>query len=828
MSEQISNNTPDQAHLDIPDIELLKLVGSGSYGEVWLARTITGALRAVKIVRQSSFHSSKSYEREFNGIKQFEEVSRTHPGLVEVLHVGRNKNAGYYYCIMERADPLDGASDNIADYQPKTLSMLIQQDRPCAIAFTLDTGREIAAALAALHQANLVHRDIKPSNIIFVKGKPKLADIGMVAASGQRSFVGTEGYVPPEGPGTVRADVYSLGKVIYEMATGKDRLDFPELPESWFNHAPEKKRQLHLLNDVICKACNPRPDQRYKDAGQLERALTATTAARETTRRTFSATGIITILLALLTALGAYFYYFHKLPNQPHKGSHAAATPTPTPALATGSLKVISPPAGAKVLIAGEHLGETPFYLENAAVGPLTVRLELAGHKPLELRGVIEHEQQLLIGSKLEAWLKPIAGQSWVNSDGIEFLAEGERYLSSTPVPPSVIANYVAATGQAQTAEIEAKEEFLRWYTGIAQNQGYLENHHYYRLATAAELAQAGLDNQTDTGKFHLVVDTHPLGDIVIRSLPAGAGVYHGDSFLGNTPLKLTGQSVGELKLSLQLEGYTSTTANVEVVANQSSEHTVALERNNRAMLGQPWQNSLGMEFRPVTEADVLFAVWETRVADYSEFVAATGRQHEQADFEQQPDHPVVLVTKDDARAFCKWLTGKERDLGLLSDTLEYRLPTDLEWSIACGFDDEGGASPAARDSGNRVAFPWGTDWPPQQPVANLADVTSAYSQGQRIISGYHDGFPKTAPVGSFPPNQYGLHDLSGNVWEWVADNYGGGGSFNDWAVCRGGGWSNFRKAQLWISCRNLVETEQKDVIYGFRVVIASPHPANN
>jgi serine/threonine protein kinase len=73
--------------------------------------------------------------------------------------------------------------------------------------------------------------DIKPSNVDFCRGRPKLADIGLVTDVGSsQSFVGTEGFIPPEGPGTPQADLYALGKMLYELATGRDRMDFPHLP----------------------------------------------------------------------------------------------------------------------------------------------------------------------------------------------------------------------------------------------------------------------------------------------------------------------------------------------------------------------------------------------------------------------------------------------------------------------------------------------------------------------------------------------------------------------------------------------------------------------
>lgn len=88
----------------IPDHELLQRIGRGSYGEVWLARNALGSLRAVKIVYRKSFDHDRPYEREFVGIWNFEPISHARESQVDILHVGRNDEAGFFYYIMELAD----------------------------------------------------------------------------------------------------------------------------------------------------------------------------------------------------------------------------------------------------------------------------------------------------------------------------------------------------------------------------------------------------------------------------------------------------------------------------------------------------------------------------------------------------------------------------------------------------------------------------------------------------------------------------------------------------------------------------------------------------
>jgi tetratricopeptide (TPR) repeat protein len=277
---------------EIPDHELLCLIGRGAYGEVWMARNAIGLLRAVKVVRRQSFQHADHFEREFKGLLRFEPISRSYDGFVDILHIGRRDGAGFFYYVMELADPAatnqfsvitnqtSAVSRNVGspplitaplipDYSPETLRSRIQERGRLPPAECITVGLKLAAALQHLHEQGLVHRDIKPSNIIFVNGEPKLADIGLVTAVDEaHSLVGTVGYIPPEGPGKPQADLYSLGKVLYEIAFGKERQEFPQLPPDLQSH-PDYAELLEL-NEVVLKACESDPRKRYRSASEMK------------------------------------------------------------------------------------------------------------------------------------------------------------------------------------------------------------------------------------------------------------------------------------------------------------------------------------------------------------------------------------------------------------------------------------------------------------------------------------------------------------------------------------------------------------------------------
>ena len=287
----------------VPDHELLRRIGGGSYGDVWLARSVVGTWRAVKVVFRDRFLDARPYDREFKGIQKFEPLSRSNEGFVDILQIGRNDAEGYFYYVMELADdagpeaksdqssvignqsvgsearqPLntDNCSLNTglepSTYVPKTLAKALLQRGRLPVSECLELGITLNLALAHLHNAGLIHRDIKPSNLIFVGGVPKLADIGLVIEYAEaRSYVGTEGFIPPEGPNSPQADLYSLGKVLYEAGMGKDRKDFPE-PFTRLVEAPDASELLEF-NAILLKACAANVKDRYQSAEEMNADL---------------------------------------------------------------------------------------------------------------------------------------------------------------------------------------------------------------------------------------------------------------------------------------------------------------------------------------------------------------------------------------------------------------------------------------------------------------------------------------------------------------------------------------------------------------------------
>jgi formylglycine-generating enzyme required for sulfatase activity len=218
--------------------------------------------------------------------------------------------------------------------------------------------------------------------------------------------------------------------------------------------------------------------------------------------------------------------------------------------------------------------------------------------------------------------------------------------------------------------------------------------------------------------------------------------------------------------------------------------------------------NTLGMKFVPVPGTEVQFCIWETRVKDYAAYAAANAGvdgNWKKPGFKQEDTHPVVMVSWNDAQAFCAWLTKKELAEGKIKAGQKYRLPTDVEWSVAVGLGKEKGNTPEEKQDGIKDVYPWGKGYPPPKEAGN-------YNKSQKV-----DNFEYTSPVGSFAANKLGLHDMGGNVWELCEDRWD---TTTTYRVLRGASWNGGGPDFLLSSFRHPHGPGSPSFNVGFRCVL--------
>lgn len=202
---------------------VLRLLGRGGMGEVYLIEDASGAKYAAKVMLPPEEENELEWCKRFAHEAQFAMEIR-HPNIVAVHDVGEDPETGLCYIIMDYA-----GGGSLSDRLKKNGVLKIRE--------ALSVASQIASALDVAHKAGVVHRDIKPDNILFDDaGHAKLADLGIAkfSSSGTETttvtktgmIVGTPAYMAPEQMMDShnvdgRADIYSLGLVLYEMLTGE-------------------------------------------------------------------------------------------------------------------------------------------------------------------------------------------------------------------------------------------------------------------------------------------------------------------------------------------------------------------------------------------------------------------------------------------------------------------------------------------------------------------------------------------------------------------------------------------------------------------------------
>jgi serine/threonine-protein kinase len=249
----------------VPGYELCELLGRGGMGEVWRAKQLSlGRFVAMKILAKNL-----SDDPEF--VTRFDKeaaalAALSHPNIVQIIDRGASE--GTYFFAMEL---VDGAS----------LRDLMAGGRiPPAEALRIVA--QICLAMDYAHERGVIHRDLKPENILLDKqGNVKVADFGLAGMAGAEprfdvtrasTAMGTLHYMAPEQRRDARAvdgraDVYSLGVILYELLTGEVPLGRFKLPSARVTGVD------HRVDSIIEKALEPEPGARYARASLVRRDI---------------------------------------------------------------------------------------------------------------------------------------------------------------------------------------------------------------------------------------------------------------------------------------------------------------------------------------------------------------------------------------------------------------------------------------------------------------------------------------------------------------------------------------------------------------------------
>lgn len=273
-----TSDAPDldevSAALDLPNLQVLSVLGRGGMGVVYKARQKSlDRMVALKILPPSPDRDILFEERFMREARALARLS--HPNIVVVHDYGRVND--YCYFVMEYIDGVN-------------LRQALRA-RNLSAEQALGIVPPVCDALQYAHDEGIVHRDIKPENILIDrKGRVKIADFGLArlrrgdhphdwTITGSGQVMGTLHYMAPEQierPLEVdhRADIYALGVVLYEMFTG-------ELPIGRFPPPSHKSRIDARLDEVVLRALEKEPRRRFQHASELKQAVERITSGQE-------------------------------------------------------------------------------------------------------------------------------------------------------------------------------------------------------------------------------------------------------------------------------------------------------------------------------------------------------------------------------------------------------------------------------------------------------------------------------------------------------------------------------------------------------------------
>lgn len=500
---------------------------------------------------------------------------------------------------------------------------------------------------------------------------------------------------------------------------------------------------------------------------------------------------------------------------------------------AWADVSISSEPAGASISIDDKPRGSTPFTGE-VIQGQRDVRLSLDGYKPWQ------RTLKVVAGEALD--LPPV------------ILAKADGYVNVTTVPAGA-AITIDKLYKGQSPIKTAVEPDKQHQVSIIK-EGY----------TAASRSVIAASGETQSLKVELSPE---LAQLEVISTPQDAelfidGVARGSA---NQTLKLP---THKHLLEIRKPGYvtystevtprkgirkrikvrlktateqnaggaaavpaTAATAASKGTITTAAGQTLKLFRGGRITMGSSRREPGRRANEVLREANLTrpfyFGLKEVSNGEFRRFLATHRLSPINGVDVNGDQHPVVNVSWERAAVFCNWLSRKDslpvfyqikngKVLGINPQALGYRLPTEAEWAWVAR------TAPKGEEP---FRFPWAGKYPPRGRSGNYADQ-SASGFLRNVIPDYTDGFPVTAPVGSFMANLRGIYDLGGNVSEWINDYYDAAPAQNvvlqdplgpragETHVVRGSNWGHATETELRLAYRDFGKEGRDDV--GFRI----------
>ncbi len=778
--------------------------------------------------------TTESYRR---GVERFLEEGQKivechqpnpHPNLVRVTDFFEEN--GTAYLVM---DYVDGVSlEKFLKMQPGN-RLGERQARQLII--------PVLNGLSAVHAHGFMHRDVKPSNIyISEEGVVTLIDFGSArqALSGERRTLTvtlTQGYAPPEqyasdgdqGPWT---DVYGVAATLYRCVTGEKlpsaltRISSPDclaapssFPEVSISGRMEKAIMAGLQLDHTARIQSVEEFQQVLVGRRIE-ALFETVAITRLLRDPRLLLGVLltlaTVFLVVALMTTSVRLFLSQRDHRNAEEQQKAALDKNTAQQAEGLYH-----AGTKLLnmvaskVSGHAAKDTAF---------------AAGQAAMATRSGLD-----------TAWVARQSGEAY--KAAVSLYADGERALAE------------GKYGDAQAAYARAADRFA----GIILSDKTASSHPQAALDTIREkVGRQRADVENEKNRASAPDDLKRGAQLLEQALaepnPGKAvdlyrQVYEIYGKLmppdsESSPAMAEQRRLAEAAEKARKQATVDPSIPVQVVdMGNGVEFQLVQVPAGEFVMGSPADEPLRQDDEgPQHRVRITRGFWmgrfEVTVAQFGRFVGQTGYRTtaeyaggawnisdalkqewekglnwRKTDYNQSPGVPVVLVSWDDAQAYCRWLSAATGRV--------FRLPTEAEWEYACR-------------AGSATAFQWGNAPGGGEGWLNGADEKLGAKHPQWQTFSFSDGSHHASKAGAYRGNAWGLHDMHGNVWEWCQDWYDPqyyskspdtdpfNGQMDRFHVVRGGSWlcyPGFCRS----SVRRKYAPEYTTCDLGFRVVMA-------